>query len=200
MIPENLLIKYNAQLVYYPKGEIIVKYDTVPRFFFQIHKGEVKMMNLNEDGKEFVQGIFGANQTFGEPPLFVGRNYPADAVALTDVEMYCLPKAQLMILLNEHPEIAIILIENLSKRLHYKSVMAVEIAFENPEHRIMKLINYYVTYLNATKELQGYKIDLTRQQIADLTGLRVETVIKSVKKLEKEGEIKIIDRKIFFQL
>ncbi|WP_428224153.1 Crp/Fnr family transcriptional regulator [Flavobacterium sp.] len=200
MIPENLFIKYNAQLVHFPKGETIVKEDTVPRFFFQIHKGEVKMMNLNEDGKEFVQGIFGASQTFGEPPLFVGRNYPADAVALTDVAIYCLPKEQLMILLNEHPEVAINLIENLSKRLHYKSVMAVEIAFENPEHRILKLINYYVTYLNAPKEIQGYKIDLTRQQIADLTGLRVETVIKSVKKLEKEGEIKIIDRKIFFQI
>ena len=200
MIAEALLLQYKAQRLLFSKGEVIVNEGATPRYFFQIIRGEVKMANMNENGKEFVQGIFSVNQTFGEPPLFVGRDYPADAVALSEVELYALPKEQLMLLLKEHPEVAIHLIENLSKRLHYKSVMAVEIAFENPEHRIMKLIQYYVTYLNATKEVFGYKIDLTRQQIADLTGLRVETVIKSVKKLEKEGEIKILDRKIYFGL
>lgn len=36
------------------------------------------MININPEGKEFVQGTFGAGQSFGEPPLF-HTLYPASA-------------------------------------------------------------------------------------------------------------------------
>lgn len=36
---------------------------------------------------------------------------------------------------------------------------------------------------------------LTRQQFASITGLRTETVIRTLKKLEKEGFVKIEDFK-----
>jgi len=46
-------------------------------------------------------------------------------------------------------------------------------------------------------EDKNYKVELTRQQLADLTGLRVETVIRSIKKLEQKGELLIKDRKVY---
>lgn len=39
-------------------------------------------------------------------------------------------------------------------------------------------------------------IDLTRQQIADLTGLRVETVIRTLKRLESDSKVQIINSKV----
>jgi CRP-like cAMP-binding protein len=41
------------------------------------------------------------------------------------------------------------------------------------------------------------EVSLTRQHIADLTGLRIETVIRSVKTLEKEGSLDIRGHKIY---
>ncbi|WP_238349718.1 helix-turn-helix domain-containing protein [Chryseobacterium cucumeris] len=41
-------------------------------------------------------------------------------------------------------------------------------------------------------------VPLTRQQIANLTGLRVETVIRSIKKMEREHILKLIGRKILY--
>lgn len=38
----------------------------------------------------------------------------------------------------------------------------------------------------------------TRQQIADMSGLRVETVIRTVKKMEKEGKLVLEGHKIVF--
>jgi CRP-like cAMP-binding protein len=38
----------------------------------------------------------------------------------------------------------------------------------------------------------------TRQQLADMTGLRVETVIRTVKKMEKEGKLCLEGHKIKF--
>ena len=41
------------------------------------------------------------------------------------------------------------------------------------------------------------KIEYTRQQIANILGLRVETVIRVIKNLEKKKELQIIKRKVF---
>ena len=89
------------------------------------------------------------------------------------------------------------MIENLAQRLHYKSVMAAEISTEDAEHRLLQLFDYSIAYFNFKKEEDGYHIELTRQQIGDLTGLRVETVIRTIKTLEKKEEVKIINRKVY---
>lgn len=41
------------------------------------------------------------------------------------------------------------------------------------------------------------EIPFTRQEIANMIGIRVETVIKYVKVLEKSGELRILKGKIF---
>lgn len=197
MISQQLLQEFGAATITFKKGDYIIKEGEIPRNYFQIISGQVKMFTCNEEGKEFVHGIFSAAHSFGEPPLFVERSYPANAIAISDVVMFCLSKVNLLKLLHQQPEVAVEIINVLSQRLHYKSVMAVEIAFEKPEHRILKLLKYTITHYDVCIEKEGYRIDLTRQQIADLTGLRVETVIKAIKKLEKSKAIQLINRKIF---
>ena len=68
-----------------------------------------------------------------------------------------------------------------------------EISVHTPEHRILTLINFLKEKESPNTK---YLVSLRRQQIANLTGLRVETVIRAVKQLEREGEIEIIQRKI----
>ena len=74
--------------------------------------------------------------------------------------------------------------------------MATEISTHEPEHRILKLIDYLKSQDKISLDTK-YRVELTRQQIADLTGLRVETVIRAVKSLERKKELQIEDRKIF---
>ena len=65
-----------------------------------------------------------------------------------------------------------------------------EISSFKPEHRILSLIDYLKKEEGIPID-QKYEVSLPRQHIADLTGLRVETVIRSVKTLEKEGSLDI---------
>lgn len=197
MIPEELLEAHGALQKKYTKGEILFKEGDLPAHYFQIISGEVKMCNFNDDGREFTQGIFHNKQSFGEPPLFLNRMYPANAIAVSDCELFVLAKPLFLDLLKENASVSISIIENLAQRLHYKSVMAAEISSQEPEHRLLKLIDYSVKFFKTEKETEGYRIDLTRQQMADLTGLRVETVIRAIKALEKKNEIKIINRKVY---
>lgn len=194
MIPETLLLEFDAQEITFAENDFVVKEDSSVSFFYQIKTGSVKMFNLNEDGKEFVQGIFSDGESFGEPPLFGDFGYPAAAVATQKSILYRLPKQKFLQLLEENFELHLKVTSNLSKRLAYKAMIMKEISVHSPEHRILTLVDFL-------KEKEGlsskFMVSLTRQEIANLTGLRVETVIRAVKQLERNGEIEIIHRKIY---
>lgn len=197
MIAPELLEKYGAVKKSFDKNEIIFEEGIFPSNYFQILSGEVKMSNYNDDGREFIQGIFYKGQSFGEPPLFLNQKYPANAIAVEECEIFLLAKSNFTKLLEENPAISIKIIENLAQRLYYKSVMAAEISTHEPEHRVLKLIDHGIAYFSFKKDKNGHLINFTRQQIGDLTGLRVETVIRAIKALEKKGELKIINRKVY---
>lgn len=197
MIAVDLLEKYGALNKFYEKTSTVFEEGKLPAHYYQIVSGEIKMNNYNDDGREFIQGIFYKDQSFGEPPLFLNQNYPASAVAVEDTQILCLPKLNFMKLLEENPAISLKIIENLAQRLYYKSVMAAEMSTQEPEHRVLKLIDHGIAYFNFKKDENGYLINFTRQQIGDLTGLRVETVIRTIKALEKKGVLKIINRKVY---
>jgi CRP-like cAMP-binding protein len=197
MIAFELLEKYGASKKFFDKASIIFEEGNLPANYYQIISGEVKMSNYNDDGREFIQGIFYKDQSFGEPPLFLNQKYPANAIAVEDSEILLLPKNNFMKLLEENPFVSIKIIENLAQRLYYKSVMAAEMSTHEPEHRVLKLMDHGIAYFNFKKDENGYLINFTRQQIGDLTGLRVETVIRTIKALEKKGVLKIINRKVY---
>lgn len=197
MITVELLEKYGVIKKSFTKNDLIFEEGNLPSNYYQIISGEVKMSNYNDDGREFIQGIFYNGQSFGEPPLFLDQKYPANAIAVENTDLFILPKENFMRLLEENPKVSIQIIENLAQRLYYKSVMAAEISTHEPEHRVLKLIDHGIAYFNFQKDKNGYLINFTRQQIGDLTGLRVETVIRTIKLLEKKGELKIINRKVY---
>jgi CRP-like cAMP-binding protein len=197
MIAIELLEAYGGLLKEYNKSELIFEEGKQPTHYYQILSGEVKMNNYNDDGREFIQGIFNKNQCFGEPPLFIDKAYPANAIAVENVKLLVITKEQFLTLLEDNPFVSIKFIKNLSQRLYYKSVMASEISSQEPEHRILRLIDYEIELSKLEKDNNGYLVHFTRQQIGDLSGLRVETVIRAIKSLEKKGKLKIINRKVY---
>ncbi|MEO5789688.1 Crp/Fnr family transcriptional regulator [Gelidibacter sp.] len=194
MIPEDIIQQFGANLKNYAKDQTIIREGEFAEFYFQIKTGHVKMYNLTEDGKEFVQGFFKNDDSFGEPPLFGAFKYPATALALDASEIYMLPKVSFFKLLKTHPDIHLKFTKLICKRMVYKAKIAREVSIYPPEHRILTLLHHLK---GNSKTDNSFEVPLTRQQISDLTGLRVETVIRAIKKLEKSEALAIIDRKVF---
>ena len=196
MINENLLLDHGAKRVSFSKGDQLFREGESALNFYQVASGEIKMNNYNQDGKEFIQGIFATGQSFGEPPLLANVKYPANAEALSDAEVFQLSKEQFLELLSSNPKVHLKITETLAKRLYYKAIMVSEISSQEPEHRILRILDYLKNVAKVEEQF-GYKVELTRQQLADLTGLRVETVIRATKALEKKGELQIKKRKVY---
>lgn len=192
MISTTVLLDFDVELVNYSKGDIIFQESERADYYYQIKTGKVYMTVMNEEGKEFTQGVFREGDGFGEPPLFIGKTYPSTAKAFKDSEIYRLPKKIFFKILKKYPKYSFELNRKLSELLYFKSRMATEISLYNPEHRILTLFR-----LLKTKDTPE-KIQLTRQQIANLTALRVETVIRTIKALESKEILSIENRKVFY--
>lgn len=198
MIPSKLLHEYNARLFEVEKDQIIFEEGRRALDFFQVEEGKVKMFVLNPDGQEFTQGIFAAGESFGEPPLLGDFPYPSTAVALEQSKVWRLPQSDFMRLLKENFDLHIKLDQVLCKRLQYKSMILTEVSSYDPEHRLLTVIKYFKSKLPRQHSREQVIIPFTRQQLADMTGLRVETVIRAVKKMEKEGKLALEGHKIKF--
>jgi len=192
MILEDLLSEYGAQKISLNKNEVLFIEGGRADFYYQISSGEIKMFNLTEEGKEFVQGIFGDRKSFGEPPLLGDFKYPAGATATKPTELFRLAKEQFIALLRANPDIHLTFTALLCNRLAYKAMMGKEVSIHPPEHRIMTIL----MYLKKQSGDLEFMVDVTRQQIAELTGLRVETVIRSIKKLETQKILRLENHKI----
>lgn len=195
MIDVDLLLQCGAELRKVQKNELIFEMGTFPNYYYQIVEGRIKMNNYTDDGKEFIQDIFTKGRSFGEPPLFIDEAYPANAVAISKGTIIQIKKSLFYEMLRQHPEVSIEINRSLARRLYYKAIMAPELSSQSPDKRLTKLM----FYLKEQKEHQEqyFQIELSRQQLADLTGLRVETVIRTIKQLEKKGVLKIIDGKVY---
>jgi len=93
-------------------------------------------------------------------------------------------------LLKDNFPIHLEITKTLGTRLVYKSTMLSELAIEEAEHRLLTLIRYLVDH-DAPYGKTSVKLSFTRQQLADMTGLRVETVIRSIKSLEQKRQLEI---------
>lgn len=196
-IDEDILRSFGGEEIRYRAKEFIFKEGDHVLFYFQIVKGKVKLNNYNENGKEFIHNILGKNQSFGDPLLFIDRLYPVNALAMEPVEVLRMPKSNFMEMLKKRPDLSLQMNLCLSQRLYYNSLMIQNMVSQNPATRLKGLLEYLKSYYDGDCQ-HCFPIELTRQQIADLTGLRVETVIRTVKKMVGDNVIKLEGRRILY--
>jgi CRP-like cAMP-binding protein len=198
LIPSATLQQYKSRLVTTRKDQVLFDEGEPATDFFQVEEGQVKMYIINPDGQEFTQGIFNPGESFGEPALLGNFTYPSSAMVTVAGKVWRLPRPEFLQLLKENFELHLKLDMVLCKRLQYKSMILTEVSSYDPEHRLTTVLKYFKTKLPKTESVGQIMVPFTRQQLADMTGLRVETVIRAVKKMEKDGKLKLQGHKIMF--
>ena len=192
----DTLLAWGAAYKKVAAGEIIFQEGTESSFYYQLVSGKVRWVNINNEGKEFIQVIIEPNECFGELPLFDDESFAASAIANEDSVIIRLHKSIFHQLLKENPELHFEFTKLLTQRLRFKFLILKELANHNPENSISTLLGYFKqTQKNICTKCNRLK--LTRQQIADMTGLRVETVIRTMKSMQLKGDLQIAKGKVY---
>lgn len=197
-IDKDFLIAWGARLKKYKMNEVVFNEGDEARCLYQIVEGVVRMFNINDTaGKEFTQGMFGPDNTFGEPAILIDEPYPAHAVCITDAVIFHLPKENFLQILKEYPELHFKLTKLMAQRVWDKSMTFKELMSNTPSTRIIGFLRMYRKKLKLEHD-ERIPIPFTRQEIADFTGLRVETTIRTLNKLNECGQVEIRRRKLYY--
>ena len=196
-IAPELLREYGAVTKQFHRREEIFRERQTAFYYFQIDSGLVKMVNHGED-HDFIQGIFTADESFGEPPMIGEFPYPATATAIFDTRLWALPRKHFIELLKDNFDIHLHFTVHMCQRVQYKAEILKAINLGSPEERIIAVIDLLKSKLSRDQYSQDghFVVPVTRQEIADMIGLRVETVIRKVGLLEEQGHVQVSDRKI----
>lgn len=196
MIDIDILLSLGAAYKKVSGGEIIFREGATACFYHQLVSGSVKWINIDDSGKEFIQKIIDPGDSFGEVALFDGEPFAASAIAETDSVIIRLHVSSFHQLVMERPDILFAFTRLMAQHLRFKFLLLKELSNHDPEHSIISLLNYLkekrksiCTHCN--------KVNLTRQQIANMTGLRVETVIRTIRTLHDKGQLTIERGKVY---
>ena len=195
-IDTDILLAYGAVVNRLKKNTTIYRQDEKARYYFQVLEGEVKTYNLSVQSKEYVQGLFGPGESFGEPPLFIDETYPANAVTTADSVIIKINRDIFSQILRDHPAIQMHLLRYFAQKIYDKSMAARMLNQPSPEDRIMDFLTYYKK--KTSRSANRILIPFTRQELANQTGLRIETVIRTLRKLSENNKVEIIEHKVYF--
>lgn len=195
MISESLLISRGGTYKEYGSGSTIYKEGGNCTHYHQLLSGRVIWGNSNDQGKEFIQRIIEPGECFGELPLFDNEPYAADAVTCEPSVVIKLPKNDFLDLIREQPDLHFKFSRLLTQRIRYDFFLLKTFALDSPEVIILKVLNHYKS--THYTESKPCLIRLTRQQVAFMTGLRVETVIRAIRSLNAKGELTIRQGKVY---
>lgn len=163
---------------------------------YAIRLGTFKTLMLAEDGREQITGCFMGGDIIGLDGIGEGR-HSSGAVALEDSEVCVLPFEQLFTLADSVPGLARNLNRCISRDLCRSQDMMFLLGSMRAEQRLAALL------LNLTHRYheRGYSsselvLRMTREEIASLLGLKLETISRLFSRFQAEGLIQIQGRSV----
>ncbi len=189
-LPNEHLVKISsiASTSKFDKGEMIFHEGDKGNGFYMVEKGKVKVFKLSFEGKEQILHIYGPGNTFGEVPVFEGKNFPASSMALEKSVIIFLPRNKFVDLITATPGLGMILLADLSKRLRDFTIQIENLSLKEVPARLAAYI------LTLSKEQQNEKqvtLPISKAQLANLIGTTPETVSRILKKMMSSSYIEV---------
>jgi CRP-like cAMP-binding protein len=198
-LPNNIKEAFLGQMVLrqYKKGQNLFTEGTYPAGIYFIKEGKVKKYKSLNGGKEQIIYVYCEGELLGYAALLSEETYPDSAASLTDAVIGFLSKEKMMRLLDRHAEISKMLMKNLSHEFGVLVNFIASFTQKTVRERVaLTLLILWVKFsdrLNADNEVQ---IVLTREELANMVGTAVETLVRVLHEFKKEGIISTSGRAI----
>lgn len=125
---------------HYAAGEVIFLENEPSAGLYFLQTGWVKIVKLSLEGREQILRFIGPGEAFNELGIFANRPNPATALALEPADIWLVPRETLVRLLQEHPEFAQRLMENLADRVTYLVGMVADLSLKPVLSRLARLL------------------------------------------------------------
>lgn len=191
----------NHRVKHYALREYIFREGDEPIFLYFLNKGKVKTFKMNEDGKEYITGLYNSGDFFGYTALLEHDSYTDSAQVIDDAEVLLIPKDDFYHLMGSNSEVISSFIKLLADNILQKEEQLIELAYSSVRKRVANALVHVHDKYNAEKR-EDFTISLGREDLASIVGTATETVIRALSEFKEEGfitskgrDIKVLDIK-----
>ena len=183
----------------YKKGQTLFVQGNPPFGIYCVSKGNIKVTQVGEDGKEAIVRIATAGDVLGHRSIFTDQFYHATATAIEDTQVCFIDKKYIVKLVQEHPSVACNLIGKLGRDLGAAEHRISSFYQKNVRERLAELLLLLKSSHGVENETGKWRLDikLTREEMASIIGTASETLIRFMSELKQEGFIEQQGKTIF---
>lgn len=176
----------------FPKNDVILLEDEVGTALFVIVSGKVKVSRTSNDGREVILTILSDSDFFGEMAILDGQTRSATVTAIENSELFIIQRNDFLVLLRDHPEVSIALLQELTKRLRATDVKIKALSLKDAEGKVATVI---LQLADDVGKIQHGKVEIEKlplqQDLANMAGTSRETISRTLHSFAKKGLIEL---------
>ena len=170
----------------YRKGEMIFKQGSASSHILMLTSGLAKIYLESSNGRGLILKLIKPIQMFGGPGIFLdGRNYYS-AAALEDCTICYITQKKFREAIRSNPDFAEKFIEHVNRNAIFNFGRFADLTQKQMPGRVADALLYLSKEIY---ESPSFHLSLTRQDLADMTNLSKESVIRILKELKDENVI-----------
>jgi CRP-like cAMP-binding protein len=173
----------------YQKGDVIFHEGSPSTGLYNVCAGKVKLVRTGRVGRQTIVRIAGSGKTLGETDLFrEDARHSVTAQAMEETVVCFLAKPVLMEYLKDYPDMMLEMVRRLAAALHKAEQRVESLATKDARHR---LVEFLIEMGDEEGEPHDdgirIRLRLTREEIAEVIGATLETTIRLMSALKKDG-------------
>ena len=182
----------------YRKGQSIFIEGSYPAGVFLLKQGKVKKFKLDRNGNEQIFYICVSGDLLGHPALLSEEPYPDSATAIEPCEIGYIPKSVFSQLLNSSKTFSRQILQNISHEFGVLvNIISVYTHKSGQERLALSLLILHEKFNANNTTLTAQPINLSREDMANMVGVAVETLVRLLNDFKTEKIITTQGRKIF---
>ncbi|MGB3368896.1 MAG: Crp/Fnr family transcriptional regulator [Acidaminobacteraceae bacterium] len=177
----------------YQKGEILCNEGDLGNSLYIVNEGTIKLIKTNRDGKEQIIRILTQGSFFGEYYLFNDdENYNYTAVAIENVKICTLGKADMDEIISANPEITLKILKELSKYLVGMENLIQTLSTNDIEVRLAFILyDFSKKYGEVIDGKTVITLPVSKEEMANYTGVTRETLSRKLSKFSSNNIIEL---------
>jgi CRP/FNR family cyclic AMP-dependent transcriptional regulator len=189
------LISDEREVADYKKKHILYTEGHRPHSIYYLINGKIKAYKSNDDGKEFITNIYTPGDFFGYNFILENINYTENTEILEDAEVMLIPKEDFISLLTNDTQIAKQFIRLVTKNILAKEDALINMAYNSLRKKVAFGLIQVLEKFRKDKEDKEI-LELSRDNLAQVTGVATESLIRTLADFKSEDLIAIYPGKI----
>lgn len=177
------------------KGQSLFEEGQTLNGIFCIRNGVCKISKLSDNGKNHIVKLITRGDILGERSLVNEEPLNLSATALEDMEVCFIPKPEILELFKSNTGFSLNMLKNVCENLKEADNDLVNMAQKSVKERLAKTLIYLQDKFGIDED-KTLKIQLSREELSGIVGTALETCIRLLSELKKEGYIDLIGKKI----